>query len=64
MSPLSSLRKNRMQSRNYLQLVELHAVEGEVLVVDGVERAPHHPRLHLVLLLGQQLQLYVGIAEI
>ena len=47
---------------SHRQLVEVDAIEGEVLVVDWVEGAPHHPGLHLVLLLGQQLQLDVRVA--
>ena len=45
------------------QLVKVDPVEGEVLVVDGIECPPHHPGLYLVLLLGQQLEFHVRIAE-
>ncbi len=37
-------------------------VEGEVLVVHGVEGPAHDAGLNLVLLFGQQLQFNVGIA--
>ncbi len=45
------------------QLGELNPVESEVLVVDRVQSPPHHPGLHLVLLLGQELELHVRIAK-
>ena len=41
----------------------MDSVEGEVLVVHGVEGPAHHAGLNLVLLLRQQLQFYVGIAR-
>ena len=47
---------------SHRQLVEVDAIEGEVLVVDRVEGAPDHPGLHLVLLLGEELQLDVRVA--
>ena len=35
------------QAFAYRKLVENHSVEGEVLVVDRVQRSSHHSRLHL-----------------
>ena len=32
---------------SHRQLVEVDAIEGEVLVVDRVQGAPHHTGLHL-----------------
>ena len=45
------------------KLVKMDSVEGEVLVVNGVEGPAHDAGLDLVLLLWQQLQFNVGIAE-
>lgn len=44
------------------QLVEVDAVECEVFVVDGVSGLAQHAGLHLVLLVGQQLEFYVRVA--
>ena len=44
------------------KLVKMDSVEGEVLVVNGVEGPAHDAGLDLVLLLWQQLQFNVGIA--
>ena len=46
----------------YWQLVKVDAIEGEVLVIDGVQGPSQHPRLHLVLLFWQQLQLHIRVA--
>ena len=51
------------QAFAYRKLVENHSVEGEVLVVDRVQGAPHHPCLDFVLLVRQELQLYIRVAE-
>ena len=51
------------QSFAYRKLVENHSVEGEVLVVYRVQGAPHHPCLDFVLLVRQELQLYIRVAE-
>lgn len=45
------------------QLVEVDTVEGEVLVVDGIAGLAEHAGLDLVLLVGQQLQLDVGVGR-
>ena len=47
----------------YRQLVEVDTVEGEVLVIDRVECSPQDPGLNLVLLLWQQLELDIRVAE-
>ena len=52
-----------MWTNIYRQLVEVDAVKGEVLIVDRVESSPQDPGLHLVLLLWQQLQLDIRVAE-
>ena len=46
------------------ELVEVNSIEGEVLVVDRVQSAPHHSRLDFVLLVRQQLQLHIWVAEV
>ena len=52
------------QAFAYRKLVENHSVEGEVLVVDRVQGAPHHPCLDFVLLVRQELQLHIRVAEV
>ena len=49
--------------RHLFQLVPIISVEGEDLVEDRVPRVSDHPRLRLVLLLRQQLQLDVWIGQ-
>jgi hypothetical protein len=44
-------------------LVEVNPVEGEVFIVNRIQSSSHHSGLHLVLLLRQQLELHVGVAE-
>jgi len=54
-------RQDREVHRNVLDVCLRDAVEGEVLVVGGVEGAPEDTRLGLVVLVWQQLQLHVRV---
>lgn len=45
------------------QLIEINAVKGEVLVVNGIPGFAQHPSFDFVLLVGEQLQLDVGVAR-
>ena len=40
----------------------MNSIEREVLLINRVDCPPHHPGLHLVVLLWQQLQLDVGVS--
>ena len=52
-----------MKKNIHRQLVKVDTVEGEVLVIDRVESSPQDPGLNLVLLLWQQLELDIRVAE-
>ena len=49
--------------KSHLKSIKVNSIECEVLIINWVQCPSHHPGLHLVLFVRQQLQLDVRVTE-